>query len=52
MYRHGSWSMIIRGHPSNPQVSSPATLTQGHRTREEVTVMAELMYSGNISEVS
>ena len=40
--------------PEQPTSFTPLLLIhrQGHRTKEEVTAMAELMYSGNISEVA
>ena len=40
--------------PDQPTSFTPLLLIhrQGHRTKEEVTAMAELMYSGNISEVA
>ena len=40
--------------PEQPTSFTPLLLIhrQGHRTKEEVTAMAELMYSGNISKVA
>ena len=40
--------------PEQPTWFTPLLLIhhQGHRTKEEVTAMAKLMYSGNISEVT
>ena len=40
--------------PDQPTSFTPLLLIhrQGHRTKEEVTAMAKLMYSGNISEVA
>ena len=40
--------------PEQPTSFTPLLLIyrHDHRTKEEVTAMAELMYSGNISEVA